>query len=367
MKENRIRLIKELSDLNGAPGFEDDVCRYLHDKMGAAGFETFEDNIRNLYIYEKGTVLDGQPRPKQAKLRVTLDSHSDECGYVIQSIKKSGLLKFLPLGTMLPSSAIAQAVRVRNAEGKYIKGVITSIPVHFLTASARQSGHDWEDLFIDVGATSAEEIAEKFQIEVGAPVVPDTQCTFVEENEVFIGKSFDNRIGVAMVTEVLSQLKGKTGLELVGAVSTQEEIGGRGAVVSAKRVLPDLAIVFEGTPADDSFTPDDEAQSCLRKGPQLRHLDRTCISHPKFTELAIRVAKEHNIPLQRAVRSGGGTNAALIHTTGLGIPTIVLATPCRYVHSHHCIVALSDFEAGVKLAVELIREIERLGIDPATY
>lgn len=353
------KLIMDLSDLRSPSGFEDEMAPYLSDTLGDQ-FHVEDDNIRNTYVYENHVSL-SSPNPQ--KLRIMLDAHADECGYIISAIKKTGLLKFLPLGSMIPGNAVAGKVRVKNTDGDYIQGIITSTPVHFLTQEQQKQTVEWEQLYIDVGATSEEELRKVFKIEVGAPVVPDVTCTYIEENQVFMGKAFDDRIGVAMAVEVMQKLKGNVQSELIGAISTQEEVGGRGVKVSVNKVAPHLAIVFEGTPADDSFAASDEAQSCLRKGPQIRHMDRTTISHPRFTKMTIDLAKKLNIPLQRAVRSGGGTNAQFIHNAHLGIPTIVLATPVRYIHTHHCIVTLEDFNHGVDLAVALIKEIDKQGLD----
>lgn len=370
MKNRRIELIKKLSNADGAPGFESDVCAVIRDSVSDI-YETFEDNIRNFYIYPRGAVLNGSKPAKPAKIRLALDAHSDECSYIVAAIKNSGLIKFLPLGGMLPSSAIAQRVRIKNNSGEYVYGVVTSTPVHFLSDAQKNKNLGWDDLYIDLGASSKQEVQDVFGVEVGMPVIPDVECKFTEKNETFIGKAFDNRIGTATVIEVMRELKDFEDIEIIGMISSQEEIGARGAKVSVNRVRPDLAIVFEGTPADDSFAPSDEAQSCMFQGTQIRHIDRSTVSHPAFTKFAADYARENGHKLQRAVRSGGGTNAQVIHTSGLGVPTIVLASPVRYVHTHHSITALSDFEEGVKYVAGMIKalaaEIKAGNIDPATF
>lgn len=360
---NKIELIKKLSDANGAPGFEGDVCEVVRQAVDGT-FQTFEDNIRNIFVYGD-EVVDGTR--KEGTIRIGLDSHSDECAYMVSAVMKSGLLKFIPLGTMLPYTAVAQSVRVRTTDGTYVPGIITSTPVHFLKDADWHKVVEWDDLYIDVGATSEKEARELFKIDEAAPVVPDVTCRYLEESQIFMGKAFDNRIGTAVLVEVMKKLKGQTKLEVVGAVSSQEEVGGRGARVSVNRVRPDFAIVFEGTPADDSFAGENQAQSCLKQGPQIRHIDKCMITHPGFVSLAREVAKKHNIPLQLAVRSGGGTNGQFYHYAFLGIPTIVIGVPVRYAHSHNCIISMEDFDNSVNLAVELIKEIEKRGIDPASF
>lgn len=114
---------------------------------------------------------------------------------------------------------------------------------------------------------------------------------------------------------------------VTAAFSTQEEVGLRGAKITAERLRPALAICLEGTPADDNFTAPDEAQGALKKGVQIRFRDGSMVAHPGLVAFARRVAEENNIPHQCAVRTGGGTNGGSIHLAPGGVPTLVLGIP----------------------------------------
>ncbi|MDD3418082.1 MAG: M42 family peptidase, partial [Eubacteriales bacterium] len=92
----------------------------------------------------------------------------------------------------------------------------------------------------------------------------------------------------------------------------------------------------------------------LGKGPMLRHIDRSMVTHPGFQRYALNLARERGIAVQEGVRSGGGTNGGLIHTEGKGIPTIVIGMPVRYIHTHYGWARLSDVEAAVELASALL-------------
>jgi putative aminopeptidase FrvX len=98
-------------------------------------------------------------------------------------------------------------------------------------------------------------------------------------------------------------------------------------------------------------------QTAIKKGPMLRHIDARMITNPRFQRYALNLAKEHGIPVQEAVRSGGSTNGASIHLSGNGVPTIVIGIPVRYAHTHYGISAYADFENGVKLACEILRNM----------
>lgn len=115
--------------------------------------------------------------------------------------------------------------------------------------------------------------------------------------------------------------------------------------------------MFEGSPADDTFTPDYLIQTALGRGPMLRHIDAKMITNPRFIRYAIDLGEELGIPVQQAVRTGGSTNGAPIHLSGLGVPVIVIGLPVRYIHTHYCYASFCDFENSVKLAVEIIKRL----------
>ena len=89
----------------------------------------------------------------------------------------------------------------------------------------------------------------------------------------------------------------------------------------------------------------------------LRHIDAKMITNPRFIRYAIDLGEELGIPVQQAVRTGGSTNGAPIHLSGLGVPVIVIGLPVRYIHTHYCYASFCDFENSVKLAVEIIKRL----------
>ncbi|MGX7023396.1 M42 family metallopeptidase [Vagococcus hydrophili] len=348
-KEQAIENIINLSNLYGVSGFEDDVVNYVRKEWNTLG-ETDTDGIKNLYL--------NASTKDTSKLRVQLDAHSDEVGFIVQAIKPNGLLQFLTLGGWVPSNIAAQKVKVKNTKGEYIQGIVTSKPPHFMSEEERAKGLSIASLSIDIGAKSKEDAEKRFSVRMGCPVIPDVVCECNQETNLFLGKGFDCRIGVACMMDVLDEVKEeKLPFELVSTLTAQEEVGLRGAEVAAKKVAADLAIVFEGCPADDTSSEDYMIQSALGEGPMLRYFDVSMITNPEFQNHVIDLAEKHNIPLQVSVRSGGGTNGASFNRYN-GAPAIVVGIPVRYAHTHHCYVDYHDYEAAKKLIVTLLRELD---------
>lgn len=347
-KEKAINTIKELSSLNGVSGFEEEVGKYVASEWARLG-DVSSDGIKNVYVSHKHN--------KKEQLVVQLDAHSDEVGFVVQGIQPNGLLRFLPVGGWVASNVAAQKVRVRTRSGKYRIGIVTSKPPHFMSEQERQQGVSFDSLSIDIGATSAKEVSEVFDIGIGAPVVPDVDCVYDDETGLFLGKAFDCRIGVACMMDVLSDIEDKEyDFNVVGTLTSQEEVGLRGAQVAVRKVKPDIAIVFEGCPADD-FAPNDYmTQSAIGKGPMLRHFDVSMITNPEFQGFALEMGKKYGLPVQDSVRKGGGTNGASINLYE-GAPAIVVGIPVRYAHTHHCYVSFEDYEAAKQLVIAMLDEL----------
>lgn len=345
MKLDSVKLIEKLSNAYGVSGFEDDVVEIIKDKFGDI-FNIEEDSMRNLVVYRKNH--------KGDKPIVMLDGHSDEVGFIIQSIKANGTMKFLPLGGWMAQNIPGHKVRVKNCEGKYIEGVVATKPPHFTKGPATLLPID--EMVIDVGAISYEEVIEIFKIEPGAPVIPDVKFSINQETGVMLGKAFDNRLGCAVVLEAMLLLEGEDlDVDVVGSISVQEEVGCRGAKVNVNTIKPDLAIVFEGSPADDTFMDSYDSQGALKKGTQIRHFDMRLIGNHRLISFTKIIAREKKILFQSAVRSGGGTDAGPIHIENKAVPSLILGMPVRYAHTHYGFSALEDYRSTLSLTIELIK------------
>ena len=140
--QQNISMIKALSEAPGVSGFEDAVLDIIrHELNGICTIE--EDKLRNLYIYRKNH--DG------SKPVLMFDAHSDEVGFMIQSIKPNGTLRFVKIGGMDERVLGASEVLVKNSAGEYIRGTIGLKPPHFSHGGEEQSLEP--DVFsIDIGS-----------------------------------------------------------------------------------------------------------------------------------------------------------------------------------------------------------------------
>lgn len=349
-KERSIELLRQITNANGISGFEDEVLTLVRRQTENIG-QSERDSINNLYVSRKEN--------SGNRLVVQLDAHMDEVGFMVQSIMDNGLIKFVTIGGWVNSNIPAHLVRIRNRNGEYIRGVVATKPPHYMSEAEKKTVPSVDSMTIDIGASSKQEVEQDFCIGIGAPVVPDVDFWYDESHDKMFGKAFDCRAGCAALIETLQALaKEELKVDVVAAFSSQEEVGTRGAIVSANHVRPDAAIVFEGCPADDTFSPSYAIQTGLGRGPMLRHFDARMITNPRFQRFALDIAEREGIAVQEAVRTGGATNGGAIHISNMGVPTIVIGLPVRYIHSHYGIACYEDYKKMVELGVAVLKALD---------
>ncbi|MCU0571558.1 MAG: M42 family metallopeptidase [Syntrophobacteraceae bacterium] len=352
-----LELLKGLGEAHGAAGSEDSVRRIFREELG--GLTIQPDGMGNLFCEKPG--LHDRPR-------IMVAAHMDEVGFVVQSITKTGLIKLSPLGGWWPHTLLAQRVRILTGAGSEILGIIGAKPPHFLQDAERDKLMKLDDMFIDVGAGSREEVLTEMGIRLGDPIVPFSPFTPLSRPDLFVCKALDDRIGVALTIQLTQELASRDHPNTVVAVATvQEEVGVRGAQTAAFTAKPDAAIVLEGTPADDfPGTSEEEQQGVLGRGAQVRLLDPSAIMNRRMVDLTLDLARKHQIPHQVAVRKSGSTDARAIHLHGAGIPTIVLGVPARYIHTHNSILNVQDYASALDLTLRLLMAMDSKTVESFT-
>lgn len=348
MRTKAVSLLEELTQAHSISGHEDEVRAIFVDELEECGELSTDGN---------GSVFCEIPGSGP---RVLVAGHMDEVGFMAQNITHDGYIQFLGIGGWWEHNLLAQRVEILTRSGDKILGVISSRPPHFLSEAQRRQVMTFDQLYIDIGAESRRDVMEQFGISLGDPIAPVTPFTALAREDLFMAKAFDNRVGMAGVIQagqILAQSHHRNRLILCGTV--QEEVGLRGAKTAANFIKPDVAIVLEGPPADDAAgTSPYDCQGRLGGGVQIRMFDPSAIANPRIARLAIATAETEGITHQITVRRSGGTDAGSFHLANEGIPTIVLGTPARYIHSHNGIIDINDYLQMLALTVALVRKLD---------
>lgn len=346
--DSTLKLLAELTEAHGVPGYEAPVRALVRNYLEGLG-ELSQDKIGSVICKKRGTF---------EAPRVMIAGHMDEIGFMVKHITKDGFLKFLPLGGWFDQVLLGQRVLIKTRDGDVV-GVIGAKPPHLLPAEERKKVVPKKDMYIDIGATSQDEV-EDAGVRPGDPVVPRADFVTLAGGKTYLSKAFDDRVGTALVISALESLQEEEHPNTVfGAATVMEEVGLRGATTSVRAIDPDVALVFEADIAGDVPGIDAEVSSIkLGKGPSVLIYDTRMIPNLKLRDYVIDLGEEIDLPVQLSYIEGGATDGAAIHLHNTGVPTVVIAVPARHIHSHGSIIHRDDFDNAVRLVVALLKRLD---------
>lgn len=345
-----MRLLAELTNAHGASGFEGPVRNILRREWQGLLADLRTDGLGNLL----GTVRGQTEEP-----RVLLMAHMDEVGFLVRHIDDNGFIYFNPVGGYFDQSVLTQRMAIMTPKG-IVVGYTGMKSGHIVRPSERNQMVPLEDMFIDIGARSRQEAIDSFGVRPGLPVVYHTEFEVLNGTGRYLAKAWDDRVGLAVITEALKQLKTTSHPNTVHVAATvQEEIGLRGAAVVQASTRPDIVINLEIGIASDFplLTSPMLSQEALGKGPSVFVFDNSMIPNNNFVEWIVRVARESHIPLQFESVTGYGEDAAAVQKAATGIPAVNIGVPTRYGHSQSGVIDRADFDNTVKLIVQMVQRL----------
>jgi putative aminopeptidase FrvX len=343
-------MLKRLSEAHGVSGYEREIREVIKEYLEPYATTLSQDRLGSI-IAERVGISSGP--------RIMLAGHMDEIGFMVKSVTSDGFIRFIPLGGWFDQVLLSQRVVVKGSRGD-VPGVIGSKPPHLLTDEERKKVVEKKDMFIDVGASSLEEATEAFGIQPGDPVVPASNFEVLKNGKSYLAKAWDDRVGCAIFIDVFKRLSATSHPNKVYAVGTvQEEVGLRGAETSVHVINPDVAFALEAGIAND--VPGSDKETVLErigKGPVVLIYDRSLVPNIELRNLVTDTAKSLGIPYQLDVMERGATDAGKIHLHDKGVPSLVIAVPTRYVHSHASLIHRDDYDHTVALVTEVIKKLD---------
>lgn len=343
-------LLEELTNAHGPTGFEGPVRAIMQRELAPLCHSLETDGIGSLI----GRLTAAEDEP-----RVMMAAHMDEVGLMVKFVTAEGYVRFQPLGGWLDQALINQRWVILTGNGP-VHGVTGLKTVHVMTAEARNQVFKRDQMFIDVGAASQQDAEGRLGIRPGDPVAPYSAFTPLSGGELYLGKAWDDRAGLAVMVEVMKRLQDTPPPCALFAVATvQEEVGLRGAQTSSYRMAPDIGINIEsGVAGDYPGITQEESQERLGKGPAIFLHDSSMIPNLKLRDLFVDVAEESGIPVQFDVLGGYGEDGAEMQRSRGGAPAINIAVPTRYLHSHYGVISRKDFDNTVALVTAVVKRLD---------
>lgn len=339
-----VNLLANICTTPGAPGFEQKVRELVLQELEGYVDEIELDNLGNVYTIKRG---------KESK-RVMIGAHMDEIGFMVTHIDDKGFIRFTTLGGFDPKTLTAQRVIIHGK--KDIIGVMASKPIHVMTQDERNKVAKLSDYFIDTGLT-AEEVKDLVQI--GDPITRERE--FIEMGQCVNSKSLDNRLAVFILIETMKSLKDKeVPYDVYGVFTVQEEVGLRGANVSALKINPDFGFGLDTTIAFD--LPGAAAHEMITKlgeGTAIKIMDASTICDYRMVKYMKQTADKHGIKWQAEILTAGGTDTAGIQrmTQGGSIAGAV-SIPTRHLHQVIEMAHKDDIQGSIDLLTACVSELD---------
>ncbi len=336
-------LLKQYCELAGPAGDEWDVQNFIARR--------WQSRVEDLRITKVGNVIAhvGGQGPK-----LLIAAHADEISFVVKSIDPSGYLWItsgernveqrpsLRSPTFLPWG---QPALVLTTSGP-VEGVFATLTGHVLTPDQRSKGQmDWDDIFIDIGATSKAEAMAR-GVQVGDRLIwnPPTR----RMGDMLFGKAMDDRAGLAVMDRLLDTLdRSRLAYDLTFVSTVQEEVGLIGAESAAEDAGCEMAISLDiGLAGDVPGVSPHDVDARLGCGPTIVHKDLS--QYNRLLTLAlIEAAAQAEIPIQPAVFTVYGSDSSAFTRHGLRAALVVV--PARYTHSPFEMINLNDLKDTVRL------------------
>lgn len=338
-----IKLLSEICEIPGAPGFEDRVRKLVLKEIKSLVDEITIDNLGNVTAIKKG---------RDSSKKVMLGAHMDEIGFIVTHIDDNGFVRFHTLGGFDPKTLTAQRVIVHGK--KDLMGVMGSKPIHVMSPEERNKVPKTTDYFIDMGMNKKE--VEKY-IEIGNPITRERGL--IEMGDCVNCKSIDNRVSVFILIEVLKELK-SIPYDVYAVFTVQEEVGLRGANVSALNINPDFGFGIDTTIAFDvPGAAAHEKVTELGKGTAIKIMDSQTICDHRMVSFMKKTADKNNITWQPEILTAGGTDTAGIQRmTPGGSIAGAISIPTRHIHQSIEMANKKDIRGSIDILVACLTEID---------
>lgn len=337
-----------------------EFLRQLVETPSPSGFEQRIQQLVRTYVADFAdtveTDLHGNViacRNPDAPLRVMLAGHCDQIGMIVTHIDDNGFIYAQTIGGWDPQQLIGQRMTIWSETGG-IPAVIARKPIHLLKDDERKQVVKLEDLWLDIGARSREEVLGKIRIGDGVTL----QLGYQEmRNRLANAPGMDNRTGLWVVLEALRRCGPALKCAVYSVSTVAEEIGLRGARTSAFGVDPHVGIAVDVTHATDCPTIDQRQLGDIRlgagpvvfRGPNI---------NPRVAARLFETGENNRIKHQPAALGRAASNDSnALQVTRAGVATGLVALPNRYMHSAVETVSLDDLDAAADLLAEFLNSI----------
>jgi endoglucanase len=337
-------ILKKILVSSGISGYEKEIAEILSNELRKCCDDVHIDKFGNV-IAKKG----------KGEKKIMLAAHMDEIGLLVKHISKEGFVKFIKIGGIDDRALLGQRVIIKG-KNRDVLGVIGIRPPHLQKEDEKKLPDKYEDMFIDIGFDTKEEVLQI--VSVGDQIIFEPNAGILNGN-LYYGKAVDNRVGCYALIKIMEKIN--VNAEIYAVSTVQEEVGLKGAQISSFKLNPDFALIIDTTTAGD--TPQiKESESSLKLGVGvavtiIEASGRGVMVGERVKNMIVNTAKEHDIKYQIDISEYGVTDGSAISINREGIMTGILSIPIRYSHSATGVFSIEDVNSAVELAIHVIERV----------
>jgi endoglucanase len=314
-------MLEKLINAFRVSGYEGDMINIIKEEIKDINYEIKEDKMGNLII-----------KMGEGSEKLMISANMDQSGVMATYIDDKGFVRINSIGEIKPATILSRLIVFQS-------GIIGRV-------SSAKENPKFEDLFVDFGLDSEEQVREK--VKEG-----DVACILASGFEVedkIVTPGLNNTIGCYALLRVIKEVK-ELNKEVYFVFSSQGELGGRGARAAAYSIDPDYSIVLGVQEAGDYRGGKGNIK--IGAGPIIRIKDNSLIMCEEIKAMLEEASEKLQVKIQYGVYTEG-TEGGLIHKERAGVKTGVLAIPIRYKHSMEEMVSMNDVEDVIKVLKELV-------------
>ena len=325
---DRDRLLENLEQLllcHAPSGSEGEVDRDLMSQLESCGGSLWQDSAGSIIAHIRGRDSDSP---------IAIAAHKDEIAMIVKRVEEGGRLRVQPIGGLHPWAIGETPVEILTPGGA-VPGVLSVGAKHVSQASPAGAlkdgaGLTWEKMWVETKLEGDE--LEAKGVRVGRKVVMARQRkpSWRLGNGAFVcGYNLDCRGGLAIIVEAAHQLASERPARDVYLVaSSEEEIGGQGAVYSVGKLPADTLVAVDVAPVAEEY----QTRNCAE--PVLLCKDSRGVYHEGIINHMTALAHDLQFGVQTAVVTSYGSDASIARASGSVAQSALLGYPGDNTHGY---------------------------------
>lgn len=306
---NYFEFAKKILDIDSPSGYCDEVIDFVDCCVKDLGYQTTKTKKGNLEIYVPGLHDDKT---------IGLCAHVDTLGLMVRSINHDGTLSFTNIGGPIIPTLDGEYCKIITRDHQIYTGTILSLsPAAHVFDDAKTSERSCNTMAIRIDEkVKNKDDVKALGIENGDYIAIEPKTT-ITDSQFIKSRFLDDKISVAIIYDVLKQLKEKEITptnNLIITISTYEEVGHGSSYIHPQ--IDELLAVDMGCIGKDLACSEYDVSICAKdaSGPYDYHMITKLVQLSKENHLqyAVDIYPFYSSDASAALRAGQNIKAALI-------------------------------------------------------